>query len=225
LVGALAVPLDNSGGIRYFITDTTVGNNSMPKVVDLDQKKAEIAHKALYAFAFEGYHKTSLGAIARMCHIGRTTIYEYFKDKDEIFSYTLNHSFDLLQPDLQQILLAKGRTSLERVAAILRAILGLFYQDKRVLLVLVEHSLRILRENREVAGRLRDRVRGLQDLLEGLLQEGIRTGEVRTLDPHGQAQILTMLLEAAILHFSMNPSASLEQVTAGLETLIQGLKA
>src|SRR5512136_2245781 len=119
----------------------------MPKLVDLDQRKAEIAHKALYAFAFEGYHKTSLGAIARMCHIGRTTIYEYFRNKDEIFSYALSYSFDLLKADLQQARQEPGLTSLERIAAIVRAILAIFYRDKRVLLVLVEHSLRILREN------------------------------------------------------------------------------
>ena len=197
----------------------------MPKLVDLDRKKAEIAHKALYAFAFEGYHKTSLGAIARMCGIGRTTIYEYFRDKDEIFSYTLNHSFDLLQPDFRQILQQPGLTSLERIAAILRAILTLFYQDKRALLVLVEHSLRILRENREVAGRLRDRMRGLQDLLESLLREGLEAGQIRPLSARGQAQALTMLAESSILQFSMNPDVPLEEVIAGVQNLLQGLRA
>lgn len=197
----------------------------MPKLVDLDQKKAEIAHKALYAFAFEGYHKTSLGAIARMCGIGRTTIYEYFRDKDEIFSYALNHSFDLLQPDFRQILQQPGLSSLQRIAAILRAILTLFYQDKRALLVLVEHSLRLLRENREEAGRLRDRMRGLQDLLGSLLREGIEAGEVRPVEAGGQAQALTMLAESAILQFSMNPEVPLEEVIAGVENLLQGLRA
>jgi hypothetical protein len=62
-------------------------------LADLDRKKAEIAYEALYTFAFEGYHKTTLGAIARMCRIGRTTIYEYFRNKDEIFSCALKHSF------------------------------------------------------------------------------------------------------------------------------------
>jgi AcrR family transcriptional regulator len=189
----------------------------MPKLVDLDQKKAEIAHKALYAFAFEGYHKTSLGAIARMCGIGRTTIYEYFRDKDEIFTYALNHSFDLLQPDFRQILQQPGLTSLERIAGILRAILTLFYQDKRALLVLVEHSLRLLRENREEAGRL-------QDLLESLLREGVQAGELRSLEAAGQAQALTMLAESAILQFSMNPDVPLEEVLAGVENLLQGLQ-
>ena len=197
----------------------------MPKLVDLDQRKAEIAHKALYAFAFEGYHKTSLGAIARMCGIGRTTIYEYFRDKDEIFSYALDHSFDLLQPDFRQIIEQPGLSSLERVAAILRAVLSLFYQDKRALLVLVEHSLRLLRENREEAGRLRDRMRGLQDLLERLLGEGLEAGEVRPLEASGQAQALIMLAESAILQFSLNPEMPLEEVIAGVENLLQGLRA
>ena len=195
--------------------------------MDLDQKKAEIAHKALYAFAFEGYHKTSLGAIARMCGIGRTTIYEYFRDKDEIFSYALSHSFDLLQPDFRQILQQPGLTSLERIAAILRAILTLFYQDKRALLVLVEHSLRLLRENREVAGRLRDRMRGLQDLLESLLREGMEAGQIRPLErarsgpgPHHAGRIG----DPAVLHESGGASGRGHrrggEPAAGLEGVI-----
>ncbi len=197
----------------------------MPRVVDFEQKKGEIAHKALYAFAFEGFHKTSLNAIARMCGIGRTTIYEYFRDKDEIFSYALEHSFELLQPDFRHILEQPALSSLERIAAILRAVLTLFYQDKRALLVLVEHSLRLLRENREEAGRLRGRMRDLQDLLERLLGEGLEAGEIRPLEPPGQAQALIMLAESAILQFSLNPEVPLEEVIAGVENLLQGLKS
>ena len=197
----------------------------MPKVVDLDRRKAEIAHKALYAFAFEGYHKTSLGAIARMCGIGRTTIYEYFRNKDEIFSYALSYSFDLLQPDLKQVRQEPGLTSLQRITAIVRAILAVFYRDKRVLLVLLEHSMRILRENQEAAGRFRDRFRELQDLLEELLREGIERGEIRPVEVHSMAQTISMLVQAAILQFSVNSSTSLEKVAEGVENLLQGLKA
>jgi AcrR family transcriptional regulator len=197
----------------------------MPKIVDLDRRKAEIAHKALYAFAFEGYHKTSLGAIARMCRIGRTTIYEYFRNKDEIFSHALSYSFGLLQPDLRQVRKEPGLTSLQRITSIVRAILAAFYRDKRVLLVLLEHSLRILRENQEEAGRFRDRFREVQDLLQELLREGMQSGEIRRVDAAGMAQTISMLLEAAILQFSVNSNASLEAVAEGVESLLQGLKA
>jgi AcrR family transcriptional regulator len=69
------LPPSNSGfrkrHRRAFREDITLPS----PLADLDRKKAEIAYEALYAFAFEGYHKTTLGAIARMCRIGRTTIY------------------------------------------------------------------------------------------------------------------------------------------------------
>jgi AcrR family transcriptional regulator len=105
--------------------------------VDFEQKKGEIAHKALYAFAFDGFHKTSLNAIARMCGIGRTTIYEYFHDKDEIFAYSLDHSFDLMKLDFQGILDSPGLGCLERVTAIIQAILTVFYEDRRILFLLL----------------------------------------------------------------------------------------
>jgi AcrR family transcriptional regulator len=158
-----------------------------------------------------------------MCGIGRPRFTSTSRTRT-IFP-TPKHSFDLLQPDFRQILEQPGLTSLERIAAILRAILTLFYQDKRALLVLVEHSLRLLRENREVAGRLRDRMRGLQDLLESLLREGVAAGQIRPLGARGQAQALTMLAESSILQFSMNPEVPLEEVIAGVENLLQGLRA
>ena len=197
----------------------------MPKVVDLDRKKAEIAHKALYAFAFEGYHKASLGAIARMCHIGRTTIYEYFRNKDEIFSYALSYSFGLLKTDLQQVRQEQGLTSLERITAIARAILAIFYRDKRVLLVLVEHSLRILREDREAAGWFRHRFRELQGMLEELLREGVERGELRKMNTRSMARTISLLIEAAILQFSVDSRTSLQTVSEGVEHLLRGLRA
>lgn len=196
----------------------------MPKVVDYDQKKNEIAHKALYAFAFEGFHKTSLGAIAQMCHIGRTTIYEYFRDKDEIFTYSLNQSFDLLELDFRQVLDSPGLDSLGRLAGIVRAVLGVFYRDKRVMLVLLEHSLRILRENQEVAGRFRDRMQGLQELLERILREGIQRKEIRPVDPRRVGLTLAMLVQAAVLQFSVNASTKLEEVLSGIDQMLVGLK-
>jgi AcrR family transcriptional regulator len=196
----------------------------MPRVVDFEQKKYEIAHKALYAFAFEGFHKTSLNAIARMCGIGRTTIYEYFRNKDEIFSYSLDHTFDLMKPDFQGILDTPGLGCLERLAAIIRAILTLFYEDRRILFLLLEHSMRILRENRELAGRFRERALEIQSLFAGLLAEGIERGEVRPVPVDRLALSLGLLVEAAVLQISIEPGTPLSQVLAGIGELLNGLR-
>jgi AcrR family transcriptional regulator len=195
----------------------------MPRVVDFEQKKGEIAHKALYAFAFEGFHKTSLNAIARMCGIGRTTIYEYFHNKDEIFTYALDHSFDLMKLDFQSVLNTSGLGSLERLAAIIRVILMVFYEDRRILFLLLEHTMRILRENRELAGRFRERALEIQSLFAGLLAEGMERGEVRPVPVDRLALTLGMLVEAAILQISIGPGTPLEEVLAGIGELLKGL--
>jgi AcrR family transcriptional regulator len=196
----------------------------MPRVVDFEQKKSEIAHKALYAFAFEGFHKTSLNGIARMCGIGRTTIYEYFHNKDEIFACSLDHTFDLMKLDFQGILDTPGLGCLERLAAIIRAILKEFYEDRRILFLLLEHSMRILRENRELAGRLRERALEVQSLLASLLAEGIERGELRPVPADRLALSLGLLVEAAILQISIEPSTPLSDVLAGIDELLNGLR-
>jgi len=87
------LPPSNSGSRKRHRRAFREGIALPSPLVDLDRKKAEIAHEALFAFAFEGYHETRLGVIARMCRIGRTAIYEYLRNKDENFFYALKHSF------------------------------------------------------------------------------------------------------------------------------------
>jgi AcrR family transcriptional regulator len=197
----------------------------VPKVVDYESKKREIAHKALYAFAFDGFHKATLGQIARMCHIGRTTIYEYFKDKDEIFAYSLNQSFDLLQLDLQKVLEDGQQGVLERLSTVIRETLRRLYEEKRVLLLLYEHALRLMRENQEVAGRLRARMLEIRKVFERLLLEGMRRGELRRMDARAAAATLDALVKALVFQFAADPGISLQEVLGGVAALLEGLRA
>jgi len=196
----------------------------MPKVVDFEQKKQEIAHKALYVFAFAGYHRTTMAQIATMCHIGRSTIYEYFRNKDEIFTYTLNQSFDAMKLDFQDVLGMGQGDSVERIAAIVRRILANLYKDKRILLVMLEHTMRIMREDQEVAERLKDRAMEILGMFASLLEQGVRSGEIRPVDPKAMAATLGTLVEAAVFQFSIDIGVSLESVLANVGSLIGGLR-
>jgi AcrR family transcriptional regulator len=63
----------------------------MPKIVDKDAKKLEILHAAMRVFAEKGVVKTKMIDIAIAAGVGKGTIYEYFRSKEEIFisSFTL----------------------------------------------------------------------------------------------------------------------------------------
>ncbi len=58
----------------------------MPKIVDKEGKKAQILEASIKVFAEKGWNKTKISDIAEAANIGKGTVYEYFKSKDELFA-------------------------------------------------------------------------------------------------------------------------------------------
>ncbi|MCK5146124.1 TetR/AcrR family transcriptional regulator [bacterium] len=56
-----------------------------PKVVDKSEKKNHILKAAIRVFAESGLANTKMAHVAQAAGIGKGTIYEYFKSKDELF--------------------------------------------------------------------------------------------------------------------------------------------
>ncbi|RKY95395.1 MAG: hypothetical protein DRQ06_03770, partial [Candidatus Hydrothermota bacterium] len=50
-----------------------------------EEKKRQIQRAALLAFSRKGYHRTTMRDIADFAGIGKSTIYEYFDSKEELF--------------------------------------------------------------------------------------------------------------------------------------------
>ncbi|MDZ4745458.1 MAG: TetR/AcrR family transcriptional regulator [bacterium] len=57
----------------------------MPANVDKSTKRAEILLHAADAFSRSGFHNTKMQDIATLADIGKGTIYEYFRTKEELF--------------------------------------------------------------------------------------------------------------------------------------------
>jgi TetR/AcrR family fatty acid metabolism transcriptional regulator len=64
-----------------------------PKIVDKNAKKEEILHAAMQVFARKGVVKTKIVDIAESAGIGKGTIYEYFRSKEEIFAAAFQSFF------------------------------------------------------------------------------------------------------------------------------------
>ncbi len=50
------------------------------------QMRAQVLEAAQELFQQQGYHETSLGDVAAAIGVGRTTLYEYFRDKDDLLA-------------------------------------------------------------------------------------------------------------------------------------------
>ena len=62
-----------------------------PKVIDKKAKRQEILKAAMTVFARKGVAGTKMTDVAESAGIGKGTIYEYFKSKEEIFSEAFQH--------------------------------------------------------------------------------------------------------------------------------------
>lgn len=64
-----------------------------PKIVDKEAKKKEIIFAAMKVFSSKGITKAKMADIASEANIGKGTVYEYFRSKEEIFATAFNSMF------------------------------------------------------------------------------------------------------------------------------------
>ena len=99
----------------------------MPKIVDHQQRKIEIAEITWRLIQTQGLEAVSLRAIAK--ELGMTTgvLWSYFKDKESLMMFMLDHVFggDLT---LQMVNAAKGTVGVDRIEQMVTASLPLTKQ-------------------------------------------------------------------------------------------------
>ena len=72
----------------------------MAIVVEHEKRKHEILQKALDVFITEGYEDATYQKIADKCGITRTTLYIYFKNKQEIFGFSIKQLLTEIETSL-----------------------------------------------------------------------------------------------------------------------------
>lgn len=77
------------------------------RVVDKKEKKDQIITAAVREFAKKGFAKTTINDIAEAAGIGKGTVYEYFKNKEEIINSAFAYFMHSMQFDIQAILIAE----------------------------------------------------------------------------------------------------------------------
>lgn len=133
-------------------------------------------------FAEGSYHDSSVSAICRRAGVALGTFYQYFTDKEAIFSELVARASMILQMELTSTLRSEGdlHTHLDRILTTFFT----FIRHNRA-------SYRIFREVEFVNKRMHHRFYdGLIALLREFLIEQRRRGQVRALDPEVAAVAL-----------------------------------
>ena len=193
------------------MTDTSVNKKreTMPKVVDKEAKKNEIVQAAIRVFAKKGVANTKMADIARAVGIGKGTIYEYFKNKNEIFTESFNHYMEMVDTVMGKQLF-KVTDPVQKLKALIigwTEIMSDFGYD--YIEVMLEFWAEGIRRNHDGGMGLSDMNKLYADyrtVVKAILDEGIRLGKFKKMNTTLTASILIGALDGLMLQWILDKS-------------------
>jgi len=164
-------------------------------------RRREIMAAAQKVFAEKGYDNATLDEIAERAEFGKGTIYNYFRNKEDLFMNMLENEITITRNIIQEII-SNGKSTYEQFVDVTERLFGLFYEKEDFFRVLVRVQGRIaLRLSENMTQRLISHSDELDDLLAMSLEAGIQRGEIRPLNSKKAAHIFIHLVISTFMHY------------------------
>lgn len=174
-------------------------------------------------FANRGYHNTSLSHISKKCGIGRTTIYQYFKNKDEIFYHTVGSTLEEIQTQVNVIATNEQLTFTEKLKQVIHQLTD-EQKNSNTFILLLETWIVLNREKNEMLENLKTETQKLKDTIEDLIKGAIREREIKPIDSRSFAETIYSFIETFTLQRTSNTTDAKAKIDS-LNLLIDGLRA
>ena len=197
----------------------------MPKIVDVQEKKQEIYRSATQVFLDKGYNNTTLLDIAKLCKMGRSTIYQYFKNKEEIFYEVSISFFSELVSNLDSIMLEESMSSTEKIKKMLSVFIFDSKADSQRFFQLAK-VLMFLKENNSVFdNKFKFFYLSVQDMFFQVVESGIYNNEIKQCDAESMSIAIFGLAQSIILHTYVDTSRDNQKYFESICLMIDGIKA
>ena len=170
----------------------------MAVLVEHGKRRYQILEKALDVFIEEGFESTTCQKIADTCGITRPTLYQYFRNKREIFTYSIKLLLAKLEESIQCILADRALGSVEKIIKIFHNIFKQFEENRRLLSVILDYLLHLSKNNADPGQRVRRRTIRMRHILASLVIDGVKKGELKPVSVKTADDFLYSFIEGAI---------------------------
>jgi AcrR family transcriptional regulator len=197
----------------------------MPKGIpltpeEITRRRGEIIPAAIHVILQKGFLETSMREIAKAAGVGKSTLYDYFPSKDEILIAYVVEEVERMTTQVQAII-AQDLSAMEKFKRIWRNQMNYMLANK---LVYLEISFEAQRLNQESQQRIQERRHAYQDMLCELVEEGIRRGEFRPVNPLLAIRVMFSVVTPTV--FTSRPTGSPEQMLEeAMDIIFKGLEA
>ena len=198
----------------------------MSIIVEHEKRRHEILEKALNIFVDEGFENATFQKIADKCGITRTTLYIYFKNKREIFNFSIKQFLSVLESDIAAIRKTENISHTEKLVQVMLSIFESLEKNRLLLSVVLSYLLHIPKGDNDPDYRVRRRTLRLRHILTAMLVEGINAGEfsprLRVKDIN---ELLNSFLEAAIFRMVVLRRNTVDEIKDTMKLMLQSFIA
>ncbi|MBR1910772.1 MAG: TetR/AcrR family transcriptional regulator [Treponema sp.] len=180
--------------------------------VEHDKRKHEILDKALTLFIEEGYEDVTFQKIADRCGITRTTLYIYFKNKREIFSWSIKQLTNDMEKELLVVVQDKTLTTEACLRKLFQVMLAFCESRAKLFQVLMAYLLQLQKTQVSVNERVHRRFLRLHHLITGVIIKGQKSGDFKALPIKKVEDMLYMILENAVFHIVVLGKTNLDDM-------------
>ncbi|SCL94562.1 TetR/AcrR family transcriptional regulator [Sporanaerobacter sp. PP17-6a] len=196
----------------------------MPKVVNYEERKAEIIEKAKALFIKRGYFNTNISDISNSCGFGRTTIYQYFKNKDEIFYYAISETLEEIKGKVETIVTDKDLTIVEKLKKLVFELTN-EYEYNHVFIIVAEICVILKMQNNKIVNKIKEYFQEIMDSINDLISQGIESKEIKPIDSEGMAETIFSFINSFIIQQDSYSDIDFKKRLSSLNILIDGLRA
>ncbi len=171
--------------------------------VEHDKRKREILEKSLDVFVEEGYEDTTFQKIAERCGITRTILYLYFKNKREIFTFSIKLFTEKLEVSIRSIAAQPSLSQADKIIGIAVMAVEQCVKSSRLLSVIIDYLGHIRASGGDSDERVRRRTIRLRHIIAGVVVEGQKNGEFGSFSVKAADDLLYALIEATIFRIAI----------------------
>ena len=196
----------------------------MPKGIPLTEedqarRRHEIFHQVVNVLVKKGFHETSMQEIAQAAGLGKSTLYDYFKTKDEILIYFFEDQLNDTTEEAQKIAL-QNLSADKRLRQVLEKYIESLQANKNLFLKLMQEAQRLKPESQKL---VQEKRHAYQDLVRALIDEGVREGIFRKVNSLLAARLLISGM-SSVIYGSRTTGTPQEMMEETMDIFLKGIE-
>ena len=149
----------------------------MAKKVDHEQRKREIAEKAIRLFSQVGYDNVSLIMIAAAAGISRTVLYRYFCSKREVMDAAIVTVTGVIEERCTKIMASRAKNT-EKLEGVCHTVLDVMFRNKEFLVAVFDFVVGMARSGADMDPNISRFTAGTRNAIKLLIKHAIEKHEI-----------------------------------------------